>query len=871
MSASIPGSRAVAGPMADAKADARIQSMIAAEIRRPSEEFRSELIPVEVSLGCADLPMLAATGSCLSVFAVLFVRKPGSGGRWQEHGRTEVVRAGGEPQFARSFFVDYLDHDDVLRNEEYDTWVRVELFQHTGTAAALMDLEKQKRCGWVETTLRELYRTPVKKMPLALKFSRACAIKQGSLELRIADAPRNALQPFVELNLSASLAGNQPTRTAKAPGGGSGSRSGATGEYFVTCHRYTIGGVFELYYRTERAKPAIASAAAGCISFEPVKQSLQRCCFGQRETFLRFQFWQEDKLGFHQMLGEMDTTLNEMMEAQQRQQAIDNRAAEQEAAKEASEQQDQKGSSPRKEEARSRKEGRRRRRAATPGNATAVTSVRYELKEQKVAKGDTFGAAWVPGSMGVLPLEEAPKVMPVLMLHAELFSSETQQQDSAAEGGQVAGSKVQKATRKQKKSTKREKAKLARAAGMNSATASTEFAGDLDFLKELLDDAVVNESDVKDIVGDGIRYLHERHQRTASSGKSKSRGGAGNFLDEGRRDGNVKALKPPRGTKASQGHAMLLRLVAAEEEAMNAAPMKLGKRRNKRRPQSSPVHPMSSGGAGKLGAERPMSESGCLPSIGGLPGLEMERHLVRAVEAQEKHAQRRARQAEQNDKRDVKLGDRAMFKNGLRSEEMSGRTMTVRQAVKLDEDANGRFVTQMPAPGVYAPDRNAEAAAPVQRQRQQPRGSKRGGSRRGGGGGGGGLQERSVNTATINRLATPQKDTRSNRGRHWSEEPEPIPQAKPRRAAARKAPLQKQPVRQVRQDYDYPSTMPDGYEGYSSDDGEVDEPSWISDAAADPWESEVIRQPRGKLPSVVRGSYESVGSANEDIIADEVY
>ena len=96
----------------------RGQQAVAAEIRRPAAEFHSEIIPVEISLGCSDLPILQATGSCLSVFAVLWVRKQGSE-RWQEHGRTEVVRSGSAPQFMRSFFLDFLDHDDVLRNEEY--------------------------------------------------------------------------------------------------------------------------------------------------------------------------------------------------------------------------------------------------------------------------------------------------------------------------------------------------------------------------------------------------------------------------------------------------------------------------------------------------------------------------------------------------------------------------------------------------------------------------------------------------------------------------------------------------------------------------------------------------------------------------------
>jgi hypothetical protein len=52
-----------------------------------------------------------------------------------------------------------------------------------------------------------------------------------------------------------------------------------------------------------------------------------------------------------------------------------------------------------------------------------------------------------------------------------------------------------------------------------AASASREFGDDLKFLQGLLGDQTVHESDVKDIVGSGIRYLHERHQVRARAGR----------------------------------------------------------------------------------------------------------------------------------------------------------------------------------------------------------------------------------------------------------------------------------------------------------------------------------------------------------------
>jgi hypothetical protein len=616
----------------------------------------------------------------------------------------------------------------------YDTWLRVELFQHTGTTVA--DLEKQKRCGWVETTLRELYRTPIKQMPLDLRLSRSSVIKQGALELRIADAPRDTLQPFVEFSLAATLGGpiGKGGRTAKSTGG---NRSAGTGEYFVTCHRYNHGGIFELFYRTERARPAGAS-----VSFGAVKQSLQRCCYGRHDTFLRYELWQEDKLGVHQKLGSVDTTLAEMLEAQALKKVADKRDAKN----------DEEANVPTDKDD-LRKEGRRRRRAATPGCGSDVSLVQYELKAPKTEENNGDEPKWVPGSMGALRLDEvAAEPLHCLMMHAELFSSTAPDEDATTASDSVpTGNSSGKARRKQKEDSQAQQAQLKRVAGVSAATASVEFGGDLDFLKELLDDAMVSESDVKDIVGDGIRFLHERHQRSSTTNgrsqkKSKpARGGAGYFLD-GEKISSMK-LKPPRSTKASQGHAMLLRLAAADEKTAAGSPQ-AGKPLRRRRPKSTPAGLQDgSPNHDASQAARPQTEGGGvrLPSIRTGGNLRLE---TRAAEAQQKHAQRRAKQAEADSRRSVKSGDREQFAKALRSDE-STRTLTGQAVAALEEEERpARFMMQPPAPGVYqAPQQHSK-------NRGGGRGSQNGGRRPRGGAA---LAERSTNSATIDRLATPQK------------------------------------------------------------------------------------------------------------------
>jgi hypothetical protein len=85
-------------------------------------------VPVEVSFSCVGLPLLEMTGSCMSVFAVVWLYNR-EDRRWQEHGRTEVVRHGDAPSFARSFYLRYIQNNNPVTYEATDQWVRVQIFQ----------------------------------------------------------------------------------------------------------------------------------------------------------------------------------------------------------------------------------------------------------------------------------------------------------------------------------------------------------------------------------------------------------------------------------------------------------------------------------------------------------------------------------------------------------------------------------------------------------------------------------------------------------------------------------------------------------------------------------------------------------------------
>ena len=440
------------------------------DIPRPEPPFKSRVVPVEISLGCSDLPTLQATQSAITIFAVVWIRRAGGDGRWQEHGRTEPVRHGSTPQFARSFFFEYLDHNDNLRADDYDTSLRIEIYQHTN-ANATTDLASQKCCGYCDTTLRVLHRTPVKRLELPLRLSSQRVISRGSVHVRIADAPPSTqLQPFVEIDIAA-------TEVFREKGG--------TGQFFATCHRYTTGGVFELVYRTELARPCTtgsSSKTANGLRFRTWKPTLHRCCFQNVDSRLLFEFVREDKLGFHESVGRAETSLAELLDA-----------------------------------------------AAAPSDPNPARPASAHRKQQ--LSGAKLVLSPSPHTPAAL-LADCGMSATTLVIHAELFSSSPTtpvEPRSLAHDEEISadhGGRSSKSSSASKSGGVRRKAAGGKSKGKGkdkqavAATASREFGDDLKFLQELAGDRLVKATDIKDIVGDGVRYLHERHRRNQKKGMS---------------------------------------------------------------------------------------------------------------------------------------------------------------------------------------------------------------------------------------------------------------------------------------------------------------------------------------------------------------
>jgi hypothetical protein len=74
----------------------------------PSATMARRRIGIELSIGVVSMPPMVLTSSAQQVFVVLWVYNR-RGKRWQEFGRTEMVRHHGCPSFIRSFQLEYVE------------------------------------------------------------------------------------------------------------------------------------------------------------------------------------------------------------------------------------------------------------------------------------------------------------------------------------------------------------------------------------------------------------------------------------------------------------------------------------------------------------------------------------------------------------------------------------------------------------------------------------------------------------------------------------------------------------------------------------------------------------------------------------------
>ena len=202
--------------------------------------------------------------------------------RWQEHGRTEVVRHGDNPQFARSFFLEYIENSDPLTYAVTDQWLRLEVYSRNST---LPNLSNHVLLGQAKVALRELYRTPIKRKVLPLEHKSKPGVPEptadpGSLLVRI--CPVEDTSGYVELHAKC-------TNLAHA-----GAKRGA--DTFLTVSRY-CNGQFEVVHRTPKIQNSLEP------KYDLFECSLHRLCTNDLDVYVQIAVWNDEKDGRHTLLG----------------------------------------------------------------------------------------------------------------------------------------------------------------------------------------------------------------------------------------------------------------------------------------------------------------------------------------------------------------------------------------------------------------------------------------------------------------------------------------------------------------------------------------------------------------------------------------
>lgn len=373
--------------------------------RRPS--WVGEPQRVELSLACAGMPS-GSRGSLLPVFAVLWMwRKKDR--RWQEHGRTEVVRDR-EPTFVTSFFLDYVDHNDNYTGD-HDQWAKVGIFIRKSTLA---DLSRHEAFGEAIFTLRDIYRVPVRRIAREM-------VKGGEVIIRMADATADALPGFVEITCSA--AGLPPKSSP-----------------FIQVQRY-VTGEFEVFHRSE------AIYDTDEPHFKKFSVPLSRACLNDMDTFIRFELWDLDHTAGHQLLGSIETSLREQQ-------------------------------------------------VFSDASASPV----FKLNPPGTKKGAPLAKPMKNTRAGKKRKPRGPELSLRVRLH------------------QAGGDQPSRSNQARKPAV---------AASMKD---------DASFLASLLDDTNFAESDMKDVIGDGINYINERaadrQEQRRKNQRSDLPAGMGGFLEE---------------------------------------------------------------------------------------------------------------------------------------------------------------------------------------------------------------------------------------------------------------------------------------------------------------------------------------------------
>eukprot|EP01052_Picozoa_sp_SAG31_P027597 SAG31_NODE_2594_length_5423_cov_4.097295_2_plen_643_part_00 len=254
--------------------------------------------PIELSFACIDVPRMDTTGSLMPIFAVLWLWRK-STRRWHEHGRTEVVRDP-QPNFVRSFYLDYVDHSDNFTDKQ-DQWSKVELYQRK---THLADLARHAKIGEAIFTLRDVHKVPIKRLTLPLRVPVQSPTATASGRIASPVALRDPYSASVVIRLAEIMDTVSPGHVEFTYSAAAGlSKQSST---FLQGSRY-VQGDWEVFHRSDVQR-------GNEVRYGSFNVSLVRVCLNDLDAYLKFEVRELGDGGEHRLVGAVETSLRNLLD-----------------------------------------------------------------------------------------------------------------------------------------------------------------------------------------------------------------------------------------------------------------------------------------------------------------------------------------------------------------------------------------------------------------------------------------------------------------------------------------------------------------------------------------------------------------------------
>ncbi|ESO90286.1 hypothetical protein LOTGIDRAFT_178865 [Lottia gigantea] len=240
--------------------------------RPPTQECVSK---VDIQVECRSL-LNKDTTSKSDPCAVLYMSR--SGAQFYEVGRTENVKNCLDPKFAKSFVTNYY-FEEVQK-------VRIAVYDLDNKT---LDLSDDDFLGQIECTLGQLVSNNPYSKPLLLKNGQKAGM--GTITLRTEEVKEGG--EILNMTFRAAKLDNKDFMGKSDP--------------FLEILKSTVDGSWQVVHRTEVVKNNLNP------SWRPFSVSLQTLCGGNRNSQIRFDIYDWDSDGSHDLIGGFKTSVEEMI------------------------------------------------------------------------------------------------------------------------------------------------------------------------------------------------------------------------------------------------------------------------------------------------------------------------------------------------------------------------------------------------------------------------------------------------------------------------------------------------------------------------------------------------------------------------------